>query len=60
MSPTQPQADRLIASTSKERLRVILAIAIVIVGITHFVVPEPYIKIVPDYLPYHRELVYIS
>lgn len=46
--------------TYKEIFRVILAVAIVIVGVTHFTVPEPYVKIVPPYLPYHLELVYIS
>lgn len=44
----------------KELWRGILAVAIIIVGITHFVKPGPYVKIVPPYLPYHLELVYIS
>lgn len=53
-------ADRSIVTTRKERLRVILAICIIIVGTLHFAVPDPFVKIVPDYLPYHLELVYIS
>lgn len=44
----------------KEILRVILAISIVVVGVLHFVLSEPFVKIVPPYLPYHLELVYIS
>jgi uncharacterized membrane protein len=44
----------------KQLWRGILAVAIIIVGITHFVKPEPYVKIVPPCLPYHLELVYIS
>lgn len=44
----------------KQLWRGILAVAIVIVGITHFAKPEPYVKIMPSYLPYHLELVYIS
>lgn len=44
----------------KELLRVILAIAIIFVGVTHFVIPEPYVKIMPPQLPYPLELVYIS
>ncbi len=44
----------------KEKLRIILAICIIIVGTMHFAVADPFIKIVPPYLPYHRELVYIS
>lgn len=44
----------------KEVLRVILAVSLIIVGITHFMVPEPYVRIVPPQLPYPLELVYIS
>ncbi|MDG3002380.1 DoxX family protein [Paludisphaera mucosa] len=29
-------------------------------GVAHFVTPETYMKIMPDYLPYHRELVLLS
>lgn len=29
-------------------------------GVMHFVNTEFYLKIMPDYLPWHRELVYIS
>lgn len=68
MNPDAPQADsarrrlrqRAIATTNKERLRVILAICIIVVGIVHFVVPDPFVKIVPDYFPHHLALVYIS
>jgi uncharacterized membrane protein len=55
-SPT----DRSIATTRKERLRVILAICIIVVGILHFAVPDPFVKIVPADLPNHLALVYIS
>lgn len=44
----------------KEILRVILAVSIVVVGVLHFAVSEPFIKIMPPYLPYHLELVYLS
>ncbi len=30
------------------------------VGALHFAKPEPFVKIVPSYLPYHLELVYAS
>jgi uncharacterized membrane protein len=50
----QPKTSR------KEKLRVILAICIIVVGTLHFLVPDPFVKIVPPYLPYHLELVYIS
>lgn len=38
----------------------VLAIAIITVGITHFTKPAPYVKIMPPQLPYPLELVYIS
>lgn len=44
----------------KEILRVILSVAIIVVGITHFIRPDQYAKIVPPQLPYPLELVYIS
>lgn len=44
----------------KEILRVVLAIALIIVGITHFIRPEQYARIVPPELPYPVGLVYIS
>ncbi len=68
MNTEAPQADsarrrlrqRAIATTRKEQLRVMLAICIIVVGTLHFVVPEPFVKIVPDYFPHHLALVYIS
>jgi uncharacterized membrane protein len=45
---------------NKELLRGILSIAIIGVGISHFAVPTPYVKIVPPQLPYPLALVYIS
>jgi uncharacterized membrane protein len=44
----------------KEILRVILAICIIVVGVTHFFVPGEYVKIVPPQLPYPLGLVYLS
>jgi uncharacterized membrane protein len=44
----------------KEILRGVLSVAIIIVGITHFIRPEQYARIVPPQLPYPVELVYIS
>jgi uncharacterized membrane protein len=40
--------------------RVLLALIFVVAGTLHFVFPEVYEKIVPPYLPLHRELVYLS
>lgn len=47
-------------SSYKEFLRVTLAISIIIVGLTHFFVPEPFVKIVPPQLPAPLGLVYLS
>ncbi|VXD22803.1 Membrane protein-like protein [Planktothrix serta PCC 8927] len=44
----------------KEILRGVLAISLIIVGITHFIRPEQYARIVPPELPYPVALVYIS
>lgn len=44
----------------KEILRGVLAVCIIVVGITHFIRPEQYARIVPPQLPYPFELVYIS
>ncbi|MEA2199151.1 MAG: hypothetical protein QOJ25_3202 [Solirubrobacteraceae bacterium] len=32
----------------------------ILAGILHFVIPDAYESIVPDYLPAHRALVYVS
>lgn len=44
----------------KETLRGVLAVAIIVVGITHFIRPDQYARIVPPELPYPVALVYIS
>ena len=38
----------------------LLAFAMVLAGTMHFVIPDSYAAIMPDYLPYHLQLVYIS
>jgi uncharacterized membrane protein len=40
--------------------RLLLAILFVGAGVLHFVKPEFYLAIMPPYLPYHLELVYVS
>lgn len=37
-----------------------LALFIIVAGILHFAATDAYIAIIPDYLPLHRELVYLS
>lgn len=45
---------------AKKILRFILAGAMVTVGILHFTDPEPFVKIVPAFLPAPLALVYLS
>lgn len=44
----------------KSFLIIISSIFYVIVGIKHFIEPEYFLSIVPPYLPYRLELVYVS
>ena len=37
-----------------------MAILYIIAGVLHFIKPEFYLPIMPRYLPYHLELVYLS
>jgi uncharacterized membrane protein len=41
-------------------MRWLLASAMVLVGVLHFVRPEPFLAIMPEYLPWHLTLVLIS
>ena len=45
---------------NKELLRVILSVALITVGILHFAIPQPFVKIMPPQLPYPLGLVYLS
>lgn len=47
-------------SRLKKVFQIILSLLIIFAGTLHFIKPEPFVKIVPDYLPYHLKLVYIS
>jgi len=44
----------------KETLRGVLAVCMVIAGILHFAQPDPFIRIVPGFLPAPALLVYLS
>lgn len=44
----------------KTASKLILAVFMVGAGVMHFVNPDFYLKIMPPYLPLHRELVYLS
>ena len=38
----------------------VLAVAMIGIGVLHFVRPKPFVRIVPKYLPAPRALVYVS
>lgn len=42
------------------RVRYILAIGFIIMGILHFITSGGFLKIMPPILPFHRALVYLS
>jgi uncharacterized membrane protein len=44
----------------KTGLLYLMALIYVVAGIYHFVNPKLYLKIMPPYLPWHLQLVYIS
>jgi len=44
----------------KQVMRVILGLLFVLAGVNHFRSPKFYVQIMPPYLPWHLELVYIS
>ena len=37
-----------------------MSIFYILAGTLHFVIPDFYMKIMPDYIPYHREMIYLS
>lgn len=44
----------------KSFFRGFLGVLMVLAGIVHFVNPDPYLMIMPDYLPWHEGLVFIT
>lgn len=48
------------ASGPKRIALLLLAVAYVLAGVGHFVAPEFYLAMMPDYLPWHLGLVYLS
>ena len=45
---------------NKQILKVLFAVFMIAAGLSHFIVPHPYVKIVPPQLPYPEAIVYIS
>ena len=44
----------------KRVMRWLLATLFVVAGVLHFCITDFYVKIMPPYLPWHEELVYVS
>jgi uncharacterized membrane protein len=44
----------------KTFFRGLLGVLMMLAGVNHFVSPEPYLMMMPDYLPGHEALVFIS
>ena len=44
----------------KTILRWAMALFMTFAGVSHFIRPENFLRIMPDYLPYHLAIVYIS
>ena len=55
---SEPNAGR--ETPWKNRLVYPMALLYVTIGILHFATPEPFIEIMPSWLPMHRELVLVS
>lgn len=45
---------------NKQTLKGVFAVCMIVAGITHFIAPNVYVKIVPPQLPYPEAIVYIS
>ncbi|HVK63179.1 MAG TPA: DoxX family protein [Polyangium sp.] len=58
--PAEPATPAPPESRVKVVLRIVLALAMMGVGILHFVSPEPFVRIVPAALPAPLALVYVS
>ena len=44
----------------KTAVRIVVGLSFINVGVLHFTNPDPFIAIMPPYLPAHLELVYVS
>jgi uncharacterized membrane protein len=47
-------------STGADRLGWALGLTLLVTGSTHFSTPEPFLAMMPPWLPWHLELVYLS
>mgnify|MGYP000642717273 CR=1 FL=1 len=45
---------------NKKILRLLLTFILFVAGVAHFIIPEEFIPAMPDYLPYHLEMIYLT
>jgi uncharacterized membrane protein len=45
---------------TKNFLKWLMGFFYIIAGTLHFIIPDSYVKMMPSYIPYHLELVYLS
>lgn len=44
----------------KTASKLLLSLLMIVAGVNHFIRPDFYVRIMPSYLPLHRELVFLS
>jgi uncharacterized membrane protein len=54
------RSESNVVNRTKTVSKWLLAMFMVAAGAMHFIKPDPYLQIMPPYLPLHRELVYLS
>ena len=57
---TQPTASQSASLRRRKLARLLLAGLFIGAGVNHFISPEPYVWIIPPYLPWALALVYVS
>lgn len=45
---------------NKKNLRYLLSFILLAAGIAHFIIPQKFVVAMPNYLPYHLELIYLT
>lgn len=55
-----PGLRRLTGPASHDRAAVALSLALLLPGVMHFTNPEPFVAMMPDWLGWHAELVWLS
>lgn len=63
MREGEPETERETVTRThrlKRAATVLLGVSMMAIGVTHFLDPEPFVRIVPDYLPAPLALVYVS